>query len=133
MSRADEILAQYETKIGQVGQWIAIRRYSGTTMKTWVDTLTRAYVRYQPATEFVGAVTQSELVAVALVSMLGSILPVTTRDHIVTEFQGYDDAFVTPLLSEDSHVNDGKQAAIKSAIKRAPGGVLIALELHAVG
>ena len=49
MSRAAELLAQYESKIGKVGQWIAIRRYTGTTVKTYARyVLTRAYIRYEP-------------------------------------------------------------------------------------
>jgi hypothetical protein len=132
-SRAAEYLAQYETKIGKVGQWIAIRRFAGTTVKTYSDTLTRAYLTYYPVKEFVGAVVQGELVAIALVNSLGAVLPVTTNDKLVTEFYGFADAFATPQLTVDSHVSGGKQTSITSAVKRTTGGVLIALELHAVG
>jgi hypothetical protein len=133
MSRADELRIQYESKIAGVGQWVAIRRYSGpSTNRTYVDTLTRAYVRYYGSTEFVGAVTQGDLTAIALVDTLGGILPVTTNDKLVTSFFGFD-VSDQPPLDEAGHVTGGKETAIKSMMKRVPGGTLIAIELHAVG
>jgi hypothetical protein len=133
VSRAAELLMQYQSKIAKVGQWVAIRRYSGTGQtRTFSDTLTRAYVRYSGSTEFVGAVTQGDLVAIALVDTLGGILPVTTNDKLVTSFFGFD-VSDTPPLDGASHVTGGKETAIKSVMKRVPGGTLIALELHAVG
>ena len=133
MSRASDLLTQYQRKIGQVGQWIAIRRYSGTTVRTYVDTLTRAYVRYYAATELVGTVVQGDLMAIALVDTLSPVLPVTTNDRLVTGFWGHNDPNATPALTDDLHVTGGKETAIKSAMKRSPGGTLIALQLHAVG
>jgi hypothetical protein len=57
MSRASELRVQYETKIAKVGQWIAIRRYSGTgPARVSTDTLARAYVIYAPDTALVGGV-----------------------------------------------------------------------------
>jgi hypothetical protein len=133
MSRATELLAQYRSKIASVGQWIAIRRYSGpSTNRTFVDTLTQAYVRYYGSSEFVGAVTQGDLTAIALVDNLGGILPVTTNDKLVTSFFGFD-VSDTPPLDGANHVSGGKETAIKSVMKRVPGGMLIAVELHAVG
>ena len=132
MSRASELLTQYQSKIAKGGQWVVIRRYAGTTVKTFSDTLTRAYVRYYGSTEFVGAVTQGDLMAIALVDTLGGILPVTTNDKLVTSFFGFD-VSDQPPLDGASHVTGGKETAIKNVIKRAPGGTLIALELHAVG
>jgi hypothetical protein len=132
MSRATELLAQYQAKIAQVGQWIAIRRYTGTTVKTFTDTLARAYVRYYGATEFIGAVTQGDLMAIALVDTLAGILPVSTNDKLMSQFWGFDDPNTPPTMTA-GHVTGGKETAIKSVIKRTPGGVLIVIELHAVG
>jgi hypothetical protein len=132
VSRSDDLLAQYQTKIGKVGQWVAIRRYSGTTTKTFVDTLTRAYVRYYSSTELIGAVVQGDFSAIALVDTLGTILPVTTNDKLVTGFTGHDDPNTAPTLTAN-HVTGGKETAIKSAMKRSPGGTLIALEIQAAG
>jgi hypothetical protein len=70
--------------------------------------------------------------AIALVDSLGGILPVTTNDKLVTSFFGFDVPDMPPL-DGTSHVTGGKETAIKNVIKRAPGGTLIALELHAVG
>ena len=133
MSRADEYRSQYQAKLDKVGQWVAIRRYTGTTSKTFTDTTTRGYVKYQPSQEFVGAIMQIDIVATILVDALGSILPVTTNDRLVTEFFGFDDVSMPPSMDESSHVSGGKERAIKSALKRDPGGTLVAIELHAAG
>ena len=133
MSRASELHAQYVTKIGKVGQWIAIRRYTGTgPTRTFGDTLTRAYVRYFASTEMVGTVVQGDLQAIALVDSLTAILPVTTNDRLVTGFYGCDNPNEPPPLTS-GQITGGKETAIKSAIKRTPGGTLIALVIHAVG
>jgi hypothetical protein len=134
MTRASQLAMQYHTKIAKVGQWVAIRRYSGVaTTRTFVDTPTPGYVRYQASTEFVGAVMQAELLAIVLVDALGSLLPVTTNDRLLTGFYGCDDLTTPPTLDGSSHISGGKEGAIKAAIKLAPGGILIALEIHAVG
>lgn len=133
MSRADELLAQYQKKIGKVGQWIAVRRYTAGTPRTYSDTLTRAYLRYQKSNEFVGAVSQQDVVAIALATVFSDWNPeVGPTDQLVTGFHGYDDAGNTPALDGSGHVN-GKVRAITSAMKRDPEGRLIALEIHAVG
>lgn len=137
MSRAAELLAQYQTKIAKVGQWIAIRRYSGTgAARTFADTLTRAYVRYYGQKELIGTVMQGDLVAIALVDTLGELLAspqgINTNDRLVTGFHGCDNPNETPDVDTGGHVN-GRETAIKSVLKRTPGGTLIALELHAVG
>lgn len=132
MSRAEELRRQYQTKIGKAGQWIAIRRYSGSgPARVSTDTLTRAYVRYYASTELVGTVVQGDLQAIALVDSLSGILPISTNDRLVTSFFGDDNPNQTPVLT-DGRVN-GKETAIKSAMKRTPGGTLIAVVLHAVG
>lgn len=134
MSRADELLAQYQSKIAKAGQWIAIRRYTGTTVKSHTDTLARAYVLYQASKEFVGAIRQNEVVAIALVDTLsGFNPPVSTNDRLLTEFAGHDNASMPPPLDGQTHVSSPKERAILNVIKRAPGGTLIALELHAAG
>jgi hypothetical protein len=134
MTRASELRAQYEIKIAKVGQWIAIRRYTGTTVKSYTDTLARAYVLYKVSKEFVGAIRQNEVVAIALVDTLaGFIPPVSTNDKLLTEFSGHDVAGVTPPLDVDNHVSSPKERAILNVIKRAPCGTLIAFELHAMG
>jgi hypothetical protein len=133
VSRADELLAQYRSKIAKSGQWIAIRRYTGTgASRPWTDTLTRAYVRYYSSSELIGSISQGDLTAIALVDTLGPILPVTTGDFLVTGFTGHDVPAVTPTLV-NSRLTDGKQTAIKNPMKRTPGGKLIAIELHAAG
>jgi hypothetical protein len=132
MSRADDLRAQYETKIARVGQWVVVRRYTGTTTKTYADTLTRAYVRYYKLSEFIGPVTQGDMTTIALVDMLSGVLPVTTNDKLVTGFTGHDDPDSTPALS-GGHVTGGKETAIKSVMKRTPDGTLIAIEMQSAG
>src|SRR4029077_2962877 len=130
----DELLGQYQRKIAKSGQWIAIRRYTGTTVKSYTDTPARAYVLYKDSKEFVGAIRQNEAVAITLVDTLsGFIPPVSTNDKLLTEFAGFDVADTTPPLDESSHVSGPKERAILNVIKRAPCGKLIALELHAMG
>jgi hypothetical protein len=134
MVRAEELLSQYQRKIGQVGQWVAIRRYSGTSgTRTHTDTATPGYVRYEVSKEFVGAVTQAELIAIVLVDALGLLLPITTNDRLLTGFFGAENLDTPPTLDVDNHISGGKESAIKSAIKRSPNGILIAIEIHAVG
>jgi hypothetical protein len=134
MSRAAEHQAQYRSKIALAGQWIAIRRYSGAgAARTFTDTCAPAYIRYTGSTEFVGAVTQNDLMAITIVDTLTSLLPITTNDRLVTDFYGWEDLPTPPSLDEASHVSGGKETAIKSVAKRVLNGALIALELHAVG
>jgi hypothetical protein len=133
LSRATELLAQYQTKIAKDGQWIAIRRYTGTgPTRPWTDTLARAYVRYYSSKELIGTIVQGDVSAVALVDTLGGILPVTTNDKLVLGFDGFDVSGTTPTLV-GGHVVNGKETAIKNPMKRTPGGTLIAIEIHAAG
>jgi hypothetical protein len=124
--------AMYRRQIDANGQWIAIRRYSGSgPSRPWVDTLTRAYVRYYGSKELIGLIVQGDVAAIALVDSLSGILPVTTADKLVTGFVGFDVAGTTPTLI-GGHVS-GKETAIKNPMKRVVGGTLVALEIHAVG
>lgn len=134
MSRADELLAQYRRKIAQVGQWIAIRRYSGSgPAKVFTDTLARAYLRYALDTELVGTVVQGNLLVWALVDSFAAMLPpLNTNDRLVTGFSGCNNPNVTPPLT-GGHVPPGKEMAIKSVMEIMPGGTLIALKMIAVG
>jgi len=122
----------------KVGQWIAIRRYSGTGVtRSSFDTLARSYVRYYGDKELIGAIMQGDLVAYSLVDTLSVLLAtpqgITTKDKLITGFWGFDVAGTTPGIDGAGHVNGGKETAIKSVIKREEGGTLIALELHAGG
>jgi hypothetical protein len=134
MSRADEHLAQYRSKIALAGQWIAIRRYTGAgAARVSTDTCAPAYIRYAGSTEFVGATTQNDLMAITTGDTLASLLPITTNDRLVTDFYGWEDLASPPSLDETGHVTGGKETAIKSIAKRVLNGTLIAVELHAVG
>jgi hypothetical protein len=137
MSRADELLSQYQRKIDKAGQWIAIRRYAGTGgVRTSADTLTKAYMSYEPAKEFVGAVVQNFAVIYALAEpFIGWNPQINTNDKLVTgEFTGFDDIGNTPPLNEESHVTGrSKERAIFSLEKRQVSGMWIALKLRAVG
>lgn len=134
MTRATELLAQYRTKIGKVGQWIAIRRYSGTgPTRTSADTLARAYVRYALDTELVGTVVQGNLLVWTLVDSIAAMAPpLNTNDRLVTRFYGCDNPNEPPPLT-GGRVSSGKEMAIRSVMEIMPGGTLIALKLIAVG
>lgn len=134
MSRASELLAQYQTKIAKVGQWIGVRRYTGTgPTRTFGDTLARAYVIFAPDSALVGSVVQGNLLVWALVnSFAGMVPPVNTNDRLVTGFHGCDDPNTTPPLT-GGKISGGKEMAIKSVMEIAPGGTLIALKMVAVG
>jgi hypothetical protein len=134
VSRAAELLAQYQTKIAKAGQWIGIRRYTGTgPTRTFGDTLARAYVIYAPDSALVGGVVQGNLLVWALVdSFTAMVPPVNNNDRLVTRFFGCDDPNATPPLT-DGHVSSGKEMALKSVMEIMPGGTLIALKMVAVG
>jgi hypothetical protein len=132
LTRAATLLGQYQRKIAKSGQWIAIRRYGSGSPRPWVDTLTRAYVRYYSSKELTGLIVQGDVSAIALVDTLSGILPVTTNDKLVTGFAGFDAPGTTPTLT-GGHVSGGKETAIKNPMKRTPSGTLIALEIHASG
>jgi hypothetical protein len=134
LSRAQELLAQYQTKIAKSGQWIAIRRYTGPVgpSRPWTDTLARAYVRYYSSKELIGSIVQGDVAAISLVDTLGGILPVTTTDKLILGFDGFDVPGTTPTLV-GAHVSNGKETTIKNPMKRTPGGTLIAIEIHAAG
>jgi hypothetical protein len=135
MSRADELLSQYQSKITQVGQWIAIRRYTGTGgVRTGTDTLAKAYINYQPAKEFVGSVVQNYAAIYALADSLMALVPqINTNDKLVTAFTGFDDLGSAPSVNEEGKVSGGKETAIFSIEKRAVSGKTIALKISAVG
>jgi hypothetical protein len=139
MSRADELLAQYQKKINKIGQWIAIRRYSGATVeRTWVDTPAKAYIRYEPAKEFVGSVVQNFAVVYALAETLVGppfdIKAISTNDKLMTAFTGFDDFSTAPPLNEEAHVTGGpKESAMFSIEKLGVSGKLIAFKIRAVG
>jgi hypothetical protein len=135
MSRASELKAQYETKIAKAGQWIAIRRYSGTgPTRAFTDIPARGYVRYALDTEFVGGVVQGNLMVWLLMdSTLAALNPaINTNDRLLTGFFGCDDPNTTPPLT-GGHVSSPKERAIKSVMEIVPGGTLIALKMVAVG
>ena len=131
MSRADELLAHYRTKITKSGQWIAIRRYSGPAGidRPFTDTVTRAYVRDYDLKDLVGTITQGDRAAVALVDTLGAILPVLDTDRLVTGFEIING--VVTLVG--GKVVNGEESTIKNVKKRQIGETLIALEIHASG
>jgi len=134
MTVAAQQLAQHERQIEKAGQWVAIRRYTGTTVKTWTDTPAKAYLQHKPPKEFIGAVVQQYISAVTLANTVGDWHPpVGPRDKLMVWFTGHNDLGTTPPLNEESHVTSGKEFAINSAARRDPGGVLIALEIEAVG
>jgi hypothetical protein len=135
MTVADQMLAQHERQIAKVGQWIAIRRYSGTAgIRTYADTLGKAYMSYQPAKEFVGSVIQNYAVVIVLAEPFEDMIPqINTNDKLVTAFEGFGDLGTEPSMNEESHVSGGKESAIFSIKKRNPGGVTIAFELQATG
>ena len=133
--RAYQLLAQYQAKIEQTGQWIAIRRYTGTGgVRTGTDTLAKAYIRYEPAKEFVGSVIQNYAAVYALADTLMALVPqINTNDKLVTAFTGFDDIGNPPSINEDGKVSGGKETAIFSIEKRAVSGKTIALKISAVG
>jgi hypothetical protein len=133
MSRASELLAQYQTKIAKSGQWIAIRRYSGSgPTRTFADTLARAYVIYAPDSALVGGVVQGNLLVWALYDSTIKALNPTTNDRLLTGFFGFDNPDATPPLT-NGQVSTPKERAIKSVMEIMPGGTIIALKMVAVG
>ena len=136
-SRADQLLGQYQRKIDQAGQWIAIRRYTGTSgVRTSTDTLSKAYITYEQAKEFVGTVIANYAIIYVLAEpFIGWNPQINTNDKLVTgEFTGFDDISTTPPLDEDGHVTGrSKESAIFSIEKRQVSGVWIALKLRATG
>lgn len=108
-----EALDSYRRMIGEHGQPVSIRRYSGAgPARTFVDTATQAYVRNFGSDELLGGIMQGDQRAIALVDDLAPILPVTTNDKLVV---------------------GAKEFSIKNPMKRVVAGVLIALEIHATG
>jgi hypothetical protein len=108
-------LAQHKAFINEIGEDIAIRRFTGTgTPRPYTDTTVRARVMgYQPK-ELVGPIVQGDRKVIALVDTLTSLLPITTSDKVVV---------------------GGKQLSIKAVDDntRRIGGTLIALELQVGG
>jgi hypothetical protein len=135
MTIAAQQLAQHERQIEKAGQWIAVRRYSGVGgIRTYADTVAKAYISYKEAKEFVGSVVQNYAVVIVLAEAFDGMVPqINTNDKLVTAFSGFGDLGTAPSLNEDSHVSGGKESAIFSIMKRNPGGVTIAYKLHAAG
>jgi hypothetical protein len=136
MSRAAVLGSQYQRKIAKAGQWIAIRRYSGTGQsRAFTDILARGYVRYALDTEFVGGVVQGNLMVWVLMdSTLAALNPAinTSTDRLLTGFYGCDNPNTTPPLT-GGLVSSPKERAIRSVMEIVPGGTLIALKMVAVG
>lgn len=113
---ADEALAQHRQLIGEVGETVIVRRYSGLApSRIKVDTSTTARVMgYRPNPLFATQVVQGDRTVIALVDDLSGILPVKTTDKLVVR---------------------GKEAEIKGVDDntRRIGGTLIALELLVAG
>jgi hypothetical protein len=111
----DEALDQHRAFINEIGEDIAIRRFTGTgTPRPYTDTTTKARVMgYQPS-QLVGPIVQGDRKVIALVDTLSSMLPITTNDKAVI---------------------GGKVLSIKAVDDntRRIAGTLIALELQVGG
>lgn len=108
---SNSALASHRRMINEIGEDIAIRRYTGTgTPRPYTDTTTKARVMgFQPS-QLVGPIVQGDRKVIALIDDLSAILPVTTNDKAVV---------------------GGKVLAIKAVDDntRRVGGTLVALEL----
>ena len=108
---SNSALASHRRMINEIGEDIAIRRYTGTgTPRPYTDTTTKARViGFQPS-QLVGPIVQGDRKVIALIDDLSAILPVTTNDKAVV---------------------GGKVLAIKAVDDntRRVGGTLVALEL----
>lgn len=111
----DQALASHRKFLGEVGEDIIVRRYTGVAPnRVPHDTSARARVMgYQPK-DLVGAIVQGDRKVIALVDTLSAVLPLTTNDKLVIR---------------------GREVAIKAVDDntRRIGGVLIALEITAAG
>lgn len=108
-------LAQHREMIGEVGETIYIRRYTGTGPgRTFVDTATTARVIGYAPNELVGSIVQGDRKIIALVDTLAGILPVTKSDKVVIR----SNEFAIKAVDDNT---------------RRIGGTLIALELQVEG
>ena len=115
MSRADQLLVQYRTKINQIGEDVVFRRFTGSgTPRPHTDVTAKARVMGYHASELVGPIVQGDRKVIAMAEDLSSLLPITTNDKLVVR---------------------GKELAIKSVddSTRRIGTTLIALTLQVSG
>jgi hypothetical protein len=112
-----EALEQHRAFIGEIGETINIRRFTGGSgsTRTKADTPTTARVINLGPASSEGTVTQYRYKIIALVDTLSAILPVTTADRVVLD---------------DGTVLDIKDPGDR---KRRLAGVLIALEMECEG
>ncbi len=112
---AEEAIASHAAFIGEIGETIYIRRFTGVApSRTSHDTATTARVMGYRPNQLVGPIVQGDRRVIALVDTLSSVLPLTTNDFCVVR---------------------GKQLAIKAVddSTRRIGGTLIALEIQVGG
>jgi hypothetical protein len=115
MTALSESQANHRAMINEMGEDIAIRRFTGTgTPRPYTDTTTRARVMGYKPQELIGPVVEGDRKVIALVDTLTSLLPITTNDKAVV---------------------GGKQLAIKAVDDntRRVSGTLVALELQVAG
>ena len=111
----EQALTQHRMLIGQVGETVYIRRYSGIGQdRTFVDTPTVARVTGYMPKELVGPIVQGDRKIIALVDSLAAILPVLTSDRVVVRDR------VLAIKAVDDNT-------------RRIGGVLIALVIQVAG
>ena len=116
MSRADQLLVQYRTKINQIGEDVVFRRFTGSgTPRPKTDVTAKARVMgYKTGDNLLGPIVQGDRKVIAMAEDLSSLLPITTNDKLVVR---------------------GKELAIKSVddSTRRIGTTLIALTLQVGG
>ena len=115
MTSVSLVQQSYRRELGQYGEVVHVRRYSGSGPgRTYVETACHARVRgYQPA-ELVGTIQQGDRNVIALAEDLVSIMPVTPTDKLIVR---------------------GRELAIMGVddSSRRVGDVLIALEMQVRG
>lgn len=115
MTSVGLVQQSYRRELGQYGEVIQVRRYSGLGPgRTHIDTPVHARVRgYQPS-ELVGTIQQGDRSVIALAEDLVAIIPVTPTDKLIVR---------------------GKELAIMGVddSTRRVGDVLIAIEMQARG
>lgn len=112
---AADAITQLETFLAEIGEDIAIRRFTGSgTPRPYTDTTTRARVMGYKPDQLIGPIVQGDRKVIASVSTLTGILPVTTNDKVVV---------------------GGRQLSIKAVDDntRRIGGTLVGLELTVSG
>lgn len=79
-----EALETHRRFINELGEDIAIRRYTGSgPTRTHADTTTRARVMFFQPNPLIGPAVQGDRKVITLVDNLSGILPVTTDDRAV--------------------------------------------------